>query len=132
MADSGKRASFTFPAGTSYTTAACLQSWDFNNAINDIVYQCNGYDKHLPGTQSATFRVTLALSAVNTTTVIALAPGTTGVFVAHPAGDVTSYIEISATRAQVNTANISAPVNGVITMDLEIALDDVTLTTAST
>ena len=131
MADSGKKAAFTF-AGTSYTTASCLQSWDFNNAINDIVYQCNGYDKHLPGTNAATFRVSLALAAVATTTVIAFAPGTTGVFLAHPAGDVTGNIEISATRAQVNSANISAPMNGVIMIDIEIALDDVTLTTAAT
>ena len=131
MADSGKKAAFTF-AGTSYTTASCISSWDFNDAINDIVYQCNGYDKHALGTRSATFRVTLGLAAADTTRVIALAPGTTGAFLAHPAGDVTGNIEISAARAQVNTANISAPINGIIAMDIEIALDDVTLTTAAT
>ena len=131
MADSGKKAAFSF-AGTSYTTASCLQGWDLSNAVNDIVYQCNGFDKHLPGTGSASFRVSLALAATATTTVIAFAPGTTGTFTAHPSGDVTGYIEVSATRAQVNSANISAPINGVITVDIEIALDDITLTTAAT
>ncbi len=131
MPDSGKKASFTF-AGTTYTTASCLQSWDFNQAVNDIVYQCNGYDKHLAGTKTASFRVSLALAATATTTVIAFTPGTTGAFLAHPAGDVTGNIEISATRAQVNSAPISAGPNGVIMLDLEIALDDVTLTTAAT
>jgi len=131
MADSGKLAAFTF-AGTSYTSSACIQGFDFANAVNDIVYQCNGYDKHLPGTVSATFRVQLALAGVATTSVIALAPGTTGAFLAHPAGDVTGNIEISATRAQVNSANISTAPNAVIALDVEFALDDVTLTTAST
>lgn len=131
MADSGKKASFVF-AGTTFTTASCLQSWDFSNAINDIVYQCNGYDKHLPGTVTAMFRVSLALAATATTTVIALAPGTTGTFQANPGGDVTGNIEISATRAQVNSANISTGPNAVIMVDVEIALDDVTLTTAAT
>ena len=131
MADSGKRASFSF-AGTSYTTANCLQGWDFSNAINDIVYQCNGYDKHLPGSGAVSFRTSLALAATATTTVIALAPGTTGAFQANPAGDVTGYIEITSTRGQINSANISAPINGVIMIDVEIVLDDVTLTTAST
>jgi len=96
------------------------------------VYQCNGYDKHLPGTNAATFRVQLALAKTATTTVIALAPGTTGAWLGHPAGDVTGNIEISATRAQVNSANLSAGPNAVIMLDVEFALDDVTLTTAST
>jgi hypothetical protein len=130
MPDSGNKAAFTF-AGTSYTTANCLQSWDFNNSINDIVYQCNSYDKHVVGTQSVMFRVTLALSATDTTPVIALAPGTTGAWEGHPGGDTATYIELTSTRGQVNSANISAPINGIIAMDVEIALDDVTLTTAA-
>lgn len=129
MADSGKAAGFKFGT-TTYTTANCLQSWDLNSAINDIVYQCNGYDKHAVGTKAITFRVSMGLDAENTTTVIALAPGTTGAFEAHPAGNYTSMIEVSATRAQVNSANMSAPVNGIIVLDVEFGLDDVTYTTA--
>ena len=125
MAASGKNASFNF-ATVLYDADDCLQGWDLNSAINDIVYQCNGYDKHLPGTKALTFRVSLALAAADTTKVSALAPGTTGAFEAHPAGDTPTYIEVRATRAQVNSANLSAPINGVITVDAEFGLDDVT------
>jgi len=130
MATPGKNASFNF-ATVLYDADDCLQSWDLSSAINDIVYQCNGYDKHLPGTKALTFRVSLALAATDTTKVSALAPGTTGAFEAHPAGDTATYIEVRATRAQVNSANISAPINGVITVDAEFGLDDVTYAAAT-
>lgn len=130
MADSGKNAEFTF-ATVVYDADDCLQSWDLSSAINDIVYQCNGYDKHLPGTKTMMFRVSLALAATDTTKVTALAPGTTGAFEAHPASDTATYIEVRATRAQVNSANISAPINGVIAVDAEFALDDITYAAAT-
>jgi hypothetical protein len=130
MADSGKLASFKFGANT-YSTANCLQSWDLNSSINDIVYQCNGYDKHLLGTKSLSFRTTMGLAATATTTVIAFAPGTTGAFECHPGGDTAGNIEITATRAQCNVANVTAPMNGVIAMDIELVLDDITYTTAA-
>ena len=130
MADSGKLASFKFGA-TTYTTAHCLQSWDLNSAINDVVYQCGGYDKHLVGSKTLSFRTTLGLAATATTTVIAFAPGTTGAFECHPGGDSAGRIEVTATRAQVNSANMSAPINGIIALDIELALDDVTYTTAA-
>lgn len=132
MAGTGKAARFMFD-GVSYTSSDCLQSWDLNSAINDIVYQCNGYDKHAVGTKTITFSVSLALAATETTKVIALTPGNSSTqFSAHPAGDHTSYIEISSTEAQINSANISAPVNGIIAIDAEIALSNITYTTAST
>ena len=131
MADSGKLASFTF-AGTVYSTASCLQSWNFNDAINDVVYQCDGYDKHAIGTRALSFRVSLGLAATATTTVIALAPGTTGAWLAHPAGDVTGNIELSSTRAQIISAPMSTSANGIILLDVEFGLDDITKTTAAT
>jgi hypothetical protein len=124
MPDSGRNASFKF-ATVTYDADDCLQGWDLNSAINDIVYQCNGYDKHAVGTKAVTFRVSLALSATDTTKVTALAPGTTGAFEAHPAGDTSGYIEIEVARAQVNSANISAPMNGMIAVDAEFGLDDI-------
>lgn len=130
MADSGKNASFTF-ATVVYDADDCLQGWDLNSAINDIVYQCNGYDKHLPGTKAISFRVSLALAKTETTKVTALAPGTTGAFEAQPAGNTAGYIEIQASRAQVNSANISTSPNGVILIDAEFGLDDITYTTAT-
>jgi hypothetical protein len=124
MAESGRNAAFTF-ATVVYDADDCLQGWDLNSAINDITYECNGYTKHLIGTKVATFRAALALSATDTTKVTALVPGTTGAFEAHPAGDTLNYIEIEVARAQVNSANISAPMNGVIAVDVEFALDDI-------
>ena len=130
MADSGKNASFKFTT-ILFDADDCLQSWDLNDAIADVVYQCNGMDKHAIGTRAVTFRVTLALAAGDTTIITLFAPGTTGAFEAHPGGDTSGYIEISATRAQVNTANLSAPTNGIIAADLEFALDDVTIDAAT-
>ena len=132
MSVGGKGARFMF-AGVNYTTNDCLQGWDLNSAINDIVYQNNGYDKHAVGTKVVTFSVSLALAATDTTKVTALQPGTESTqFSAHPAGDHTSYIEISSTAVQVNSANISAPANGIIAIDAEFALSNITYTTAST
>jgi hypothetical protein len=130
MADSGKNASFKFSTVT-FDADDCLQGWDLNSAINDIVYQCNGDDKHLPGTKAVTFRVSLALAKTDTTKVTYLTPGSTGAFEAHPGGDSSGYIEIEVARAQVNSANISAPMNGVITADIEFGLDDIDLGAAT-
>lgn len=130
MADSGKLASFTF-ATVVYDADDCLQGWDMSDAINDIVYQCNSYDKHTAGTRGVSFRASLALAKTDTTKVTAFAPGTTGAFEAHPAGDTAGNIEITATKGTVISAPISSGPNNVIAIDVEIALDDVTYTTAS-
>ena len=127
MADSGKNAAFTFAALT-YTTESCIQSWDLASSINDIVYQCNGYDKHASGTKAISFRSSLALPA-NTTVPVNLQPGTTGALSAYPGGNSAGNILITSTRGTIVSAPISAPINGIITLDLEIALDDVTYTT---
>jgi hypothetical protein len=126
MATGGKNAAFSF-ATVVYDADDCLQSWDLNNAINDIVYQCNGYDKHTVGAKTATFRASLALASTDTTRVTAFAPGTTGIFEAHPAGDTATYIEIEVAKATVISANMSAPINGIIALDIEFALDDIDL-----
>lgn len=132
MAGAGRAARFMFN-GVNYTTADCLQAWDLNDAIQDIVYQCNGYDKHAVGTRAVSFNVSLALAVAETTKVIGLAPGTNSTqFSAHPAGDHTSYIEITSTKAWITQRNLTAPINGIIAADVIIALDNVTFTTAST
>ncbi len=126
----GKNASFSF-GGTVYDADDCVSNWTLNDAINEVIYQCGGYDKGAAGTRSATFSVTLALAAADTTKVGALVPGGTGAFEAHPAGDTATYQEITATEALVTQATRSAPQNGVITMDLSIRLNDITLGTAT-
>jgi len=130
MADSGKNASFSF-AGTVYDADDCLQAWDLADAVQDVVYQCDGKDKHAAGTRQISFGVTLALSADDTTKVIALRPGTTGAWEGHPGGDTAGNIEVTATKGTIITAPLSAPVNGIITTDVSIALDDVTYTTST-
>lgn len=126
MAVSGKNASFKF-AGQTYDSDDCLQSWDLNRAVNDVVYQCGGYDKHAAGTKTITFSASLALAATDTTKLSYFAPGTTGAFEAHPAGDTPTYIEAIVTKATVISSNISAPINGVVAVDLTFGLDDITV-----
>ena len=127
---SGKNASFTFGA-TTYDADDCLQSWALNHAINEVVYQCNGYDKGAAGTTSATFSTTLALAASDTTKVSALDAGSTGTFSAHPAGDTAGYQEITASDALVVSSNRSTGPNAIISMDVTIRLQDITLSTAT-
>lgn len=127
---SGKNAEFNL-AATVYDADDCLQSWDLSDAIQDVVYQCNGYDKHAAGTRAVSFSVSLALAAADTTKIAALAPGSTGTFEAHPGGDTATYIEITSTVATVTQCNLSAPINGIVTADVVIALDDVTYQAAS-
>ena len=127
MPTGGKLAAFNFD-GIDYTTAHCLQSWDLANAINNIVYQCNGFDQNAAGTQATVFRVSLALSADDTTRVSAFTPGEqTTQFEAYPAGQTAGNVEVLSTSAQVNTANVSAPINGIIALDVEIALNNVSM-----
>ena len=130
MADTGKNAAFTFNSVV-YDADDCVQSWTLNDSINEVVYQCGGYDKGAAGTRSATFSTSLALSQTDTTKHQALYPGATGAFEAHPAGDTATYIEITSTSALITSANTSAPVNGIITIDLTIRLNDITLATAT-
>jgi len=130
MAIGGQNASFQF-AGTTYNADDCLQGWDLNSSLNAITYQCDGNDKTASGTKQIAFRTSLAFAATDSTKHQAFTPGTTGTFEGHPAGDTATYIEITSTRGTVISAPMSAPQNGIISMDIEIALDDVTYTTAS-
>lgn len=130
MADSGKLASFSL-AGTVYDADDCLQDSGLDDAIQDVVYQCNSYDKHAVGTRSVMFNVTLALAATDTTKISALAPGSSGAFEYHPGGDTATYIEVTSTKGTVISRNVSSPVNGIISADVSIALDDVTFQAAS-
>ena len=130
MADAGKLAGFTWNT-TAFTSASCIQAWDLASSINDIVYQCNGYDKHAAGTKVVSFRTALALNSTDAALVSGFAPGTTAAFEAHPGGDTANNIEFTATKGTVISAPLSAPINGIITMDIEIALDDVTYSCAA-
>jgi len=130
MADTGKNQSFKF-GSTTYTSADCIQQGAINDAINEVVYQCSGMDKGAAGTRSVTFAVTLALSVTDVTKINALYPGATGAFEAHPGGDTPTYIEVVAASALITQANKPQPVNGILTLDLVIRLNDITYRAAS-
>jgi len=129
MATGGKNAAFVF-AGTTYNADDCLQGWDLASSINDIVYQCNGYDKHAVGTKVISFRTTLALNSTDVALTSGFSPGTTGAFHAAPFGYTTDYLKVTAARATIISAPISAPINGICSIDLELALDDIAYTCA--
>ena len=131
MADTGKNASFSF-GGTVYDEDDCLQSGGLNDSINEVIYQCNGMDKAAAGTRTVTFTCSMALAADDVAKIAALKPGTTGAFEAHPAGDTPGYQEVIATEALVTAFNRSWSANGIITGDVTIRLNDVTLATATT
>ncbi len=130
MAAPGKLASFTF-ATIVYDQTDCLQGWNLSDAINEIVYQCNSMDKGVAGTRTATFSASLALDATDTVKVAAFTPGTVGAFEAHPAGDTATYIEILAAEAVIITANQATAPNAILTIDLSIRLNDITIGAAA-
>lgn len=130
MAVSGKDASFDF-GGVVYDSDDCVSGFNLSDAINEVIYQCGGMDKGAPGTRTAMFNVSLALAADDVTKVTALEPGTIDTFEAHPGGDSAGNIEVTATEALIVQANKPAPVNGIISLDLQIRLNDITIQAAS-
>lgn len=127
MAVSGKLASFTFNSVT-FDETDCLQGWNLNDAINEIVYQCNSYDKGVAGTRTVTFSGSMALDATDTAKLAALTPGATASdFEAHPAGDTATYVEITSTDALCVSANQTTAPNAIYTIDFTIRLNDVTI-----
>jgi hypothetical protein len=127
---SGKSQAFIFN-GTTYDADDCIQDGGLDDAINEVVYQCNGMDKSVAGTRSAMFNVTLALEKTDVTQINALNPGDTGALVIYPAGTTAGNIKYSAAAAIVETANFSLPVNGFYSVDLSIRLNDITIGAAT-
>jgi len=105
--------------------ADCIQDSGLDDAINSVVYQCNGYDKAVAGTRSAVFNLTIAVAATDHAKLAVFAPGATGTFDAFPGGHVATYVQITAASAMVVSANKSAPVNGILTADISIRLRDI-------
>lgn len=130
MATTGKMASFVF-ATTTYDSDDCLQNWNLSRSVEDITFYCSGRNKHLAGNADAVFTASLALSATDTAKITALTEGATGVWEGHPAGDTSTYMEFTATKATVINAPLTAPQNGVISLDVTIALDTCTAQAAS-
>jgi hypothetical protein len=125
MAVTGKLASFKF-VSTTYDSDDCLQNWALNKSVEDVTFYCSGRTKHLAGNADAVFTCSLALAAADTAKIAALEEGATGAWEGHPAGDSSGFIEFTSTKGTVISAPVSAPQNGVVTVDVTIALDDLT------
>lgn len=130
MADSGLLGSFSF-GGTVYDADDCLQSHSINRSAQLASYQCSGAMANAVGAKVYVFNASLALAKGDTTKVAALAEGSTGAFEYHPGGDAAGNIEMTSTRGVVATANINGPINGIITLDVTINLDNLTDATAT-
>ena len=127
MGIGGKLAEFTLN-GVTFDADDCLQGWNLNDAINEIVYQCNSYDKGAVGTRSVTFAGSLALDAADTAKLAALTPGATAAdFEAHPAGDTATYVEVTSSDSLCVSANQSTAPSSIYTVDFSIRLNQVTI-----
>ena len=136
MAYVGKNANFYF--GTSWGPPDCLQSMDITDNINDIIYQCNGYDRHTIGTRAIGITVSIALSGTEATTMLSyIYPGaesTQAVFrpMGHSTASDQQRLKYSATKTLCVRGDIGAPINGMVTADYAFVLDDVTIAAATT
>jgi len=135
MAYTGKNANFYF--GTSWGASHCIQSMDITDNLNDIIYQCSGYDKHAIGTRAIMVRVSMAMPSTGATSLMGyIYPGaesTQAVFrpMGHSTASDQQRLKYSATKTQCNRADIGAPINGIVLADFEFALDDVTIGAAT-
>ncbi len=127
----GKNGSFQF-SGTTYASTDCIQSHNLDDAINEVIYACGGFEKFAAGNQSVTFTATLALGATDVAKVSNLAPGSNATdFEYHPAGDTSNYIEYTSTDANVISFPVGGGPNGIITGDVTIRLNNLTRSTAT-
>jgi hypothetical protein len=130
MADSGQLASFTFNA-TTYDETDCMQSSGFDDAVQEALYMCDGFNKGVATVREITFNASMAIANTDVVKLTALAPGTTASdFEYHPGGDTATYIEVSATSAYVVSRPFTTAPNAVHTIDVTIRLNDVTIQAA--
>ena len=131
MAVSGLLQQFVFNSQT-YGPSGCVQSSSLNRSVNASQYQCGGSMKTALGAKTYVFQASLALAANATATVGALQESDNATDFAYwPAGVSTGNIKMTSTKAWLVAANYSAPVNGVLTVDITINLDALTDTTSS-
>jgi len=130
MAGSGLLQSFTF-GGLTFDTDNCVQSAGVNTSLQTGQYQCSGIMKNVVGAKSFSFNYSLAIPVANDSEITALDVGSTSTFVYYPFGNTATYIKLTATRGVSTALNISAPANGVVTVDGTIVLDDLTVGAAT-
>lgn len=130
MAGSGLLASFTF-GGLTFDTDDCLQTTGVNTALQTGKYQCSGIMKSVTGAKSFSFNYSMAVAVANDSYLSALDVASTSTFTYYPFGNTATYIKLTATRATSTAMNVSAPVNGVVTVDGTLELDDLTIGAAT-
>lgn len=130
-ATSGVSQAFKFGA-TTYSTTNCIQGSTFNTSVNAGMYQCGGVMRTALGAKTYVLNVSLAIDGANDSAVVtALEPGdNTTAFTYYPNSTASGDIKWTSTKAWVVSANYSSPVNGVITADITINLDNATFSVA--
>jgi len=131
MADAGINAAFTF-AGTVFNADDCVQNTSVQRSINPVTYQCSGIQKTVIGAKIYLFTYQLAIAKDDTSKVALLDEGSTGAFIYNPGGDVTGNIEMTSTKGTAVRMDVGAAANGFITIDGQLALDDLTNASAAT
>lgn len=127
----------TIPTGKSATVTInsttlgvndCLQATGLNDAVNEVVFQCGGYDQAAAGTRAITANFSAVISATDTTKLTALAPGTAiTTFKYFPFGTTSGYIKWTATSGQINSAPFTTAPNAMGTIDVTVRLNNITL-----
>jgi len=130
MAGSGLLQSFTF-GGLTFDTDDCVQSAGVNTSLQTGKYQCSGIMKSVTGAKTFSYNYSMAVAVANDSYITALDVGSTSTFTYYPFGNTATYIKLSATRGTATALNISAPANGVVTVDGTIELDDLTVGAAT-
>ena len=130
MAGSGMLAAFTF-GGMTWDADNCVQTTGVNTSLNTAQYQCSGIMKNVVGAKSFSFNYSIAVPVANDSELTALDVASTSAFTYYPFGNTATYIKLSSTRAVSTAMNVSAPVNGVVTVSGTLVLDDLTIGAAT-
>ena len=130
MAASGISASFIF-GGITFGVGDCIQTTGIQTSANAPTYQCSGILKNAIGAKAFSFSYSIAVGVSEDSKVTALDLNSTSAFTFYPFGNTATYLKLTSTRGQVTGQNVSAPSNGVVTVDGTIVLDDLTIGAAT-
>ena len=128
--DTGLGAQFTF-GGITFNAAMCLQTTGTGQSLQVGQYQCSGVMKNAKGAAAYTFNASFAVDVSADSVLSAVDVGSTSAWTYHPFGTTAGRIKLTATRGLSTQMNLSAPVNGVVTVDFACNLDDFTIGAAT-
>lgn len=110
------------------TDYLCLTDWQMSQDVEIAVARCSGANGatvvKIPTTgTNTTFTFNVLAEDDWVTELNALAPGTTGAFEAHPAGDASGRIEMTATECVVRSRGLTVTVDGLAVMPVTIEIN---------